>query len=172
MKKLKVLGFLTLFLSACATTPKEATFNLPDGWRLPTSEDAIDDWARFNSPSRVEADFNGDGKTDRAQILLKNNSSTGYRLIVDISDGDNIKRFNLDQNDSISAQSMAIELLDPSNEVWDSACEKGYWECQQNEIRKFKISKPSIQFCYIESACVIYMWSDRNKNFTKIPLSD
>lgn len=47
-----------------------------------------------------------------------------------------------------------------------------HWDCKSDEVRQFVISKPSIQFCYIESACNVYMWSDRNQNFIKIPISD
>lgn len=138
-------------------------------WRLPDKEDVINDWARFNSPNKIINDFNGDGKQDIAQILLKKNSNTGYIFKVDLSNG---RSYILEQNEKITPQSIAIELLEPSSEVWESACTKGYWDCTENEIRQFKILKPSIQFCYIESSCTVFMWSDRNGDFIKIPVSD
>lgn len=156
-----------MFLWGCSTSNKKES--QMSEWRLPDKEDVIDDWARFNSPNKIINDFNGDGKQDIAQILLKKNSNTGYIFKVDLSDG---RSYILEQNEKITPQSIAIELLEPSSEVWESACAKGYWDCAENEIRQFKILKPSIQFCYIESSCTVFMWSDRNGDFIKIPISD
>lgn len=167
MKAIILITCFSMFLLGCSTQPKKDSKT--GEWRLPDKEDVIDDWARFNSPNKVIDDFNGDGKKDVAQIFLKKDSNTGYMLGVNLSDG---KNYTLEQNENITPQSVSIELVEPSGEVWESACAKGYWDCSVNEIRQFKISKPSIQFCYIESSCMIFMWSDRNSEFTRIPLSD
>lgn len=161
-----------VILVGCSSSPVIENVKTPDNWRIATQEDAINDWARFNSPNKIVDDFNADGQLDVAQILLKEDSSKGFNLVVDVSDGTQRKQFSLESSEELSAQNFAIELLKPSEEVWESACAKGYWDCEPNEIRQFKITKPSIQFCYIESACTIYLWSDRNKEFSKIPLSD
>lgn len=141
---------------------------IPDGWRLPDKEDETNDWARFNAPNKITADFNGDGKIDTAYILLNKKKAKGFMVVANVNE----KQFKLEQNDEVEPQSVAIELIDPSNEVWESACEKGYWDCATGEIRQFKITKPSIQFCFIESACKIYMWSDRKRDFISVPISD
>ncbi|WP_111860619.1 hypothetical protein [Acinetobacter sp. CFCC 10889] len=172
MKKLAVLFLASFILIGCSSNQNSKNVKLPENWRVATQEDAINDWARFNSPNKIVNDFNGDGKYDVAQILLSNNSSQGFNFVVEVSDTDQRKQFILQQSDTLSAQNFSIKLLEPSEEIWESACEKGYWDCAADEIRQFKITKPSIQFCYIESACTVYLWSDRNKNFTKIPLSD
>lgn len=166
MKKIILLSLIAILGGCSAPSKKE---NIVQEWRLPDKEDAIDDWARFDSPNKIIDDFNGDGKQDVAQILLKTNSNTGYIFKVDLS---NNKSYILEKNEKIIPQSVSIELLEPSNEIWESACAKGYWDCAENEIRQFKVLKPSIQFCYIESACTVFMWSDRNDDFIKIPLSD
>ena len=171
MNKL-ISATLGVVLGLCILQNNMVYASIPEGWRVADSEDQIDDWARFNSPNKITADFNGDGKEDLAQILLSATKNKGYKLIVQMSLNDQVMVFNLDQRDDIPAQSMAIELAEPSNEVWESAWEKGYWKCADSEIRQFKITKPSIQFCYIESSCSIYMWSDRKKDFINIPLSD
>lgn len=163
---------LGVVLGLCVIPSNAVHASIPEGWRVADSEDEIDDWARFNSPNKITADFNGDGKQDLAQILLSTTKDKGYKLIVQMNVNDQVRVFNLDQRDDIAAQSMAVELAEPSNEVWESACQKGYWECADNEIRQFKITKPSIQFCYIESSCSVYMWSDRKQDFINIPLSD
>lgn len=164
--------FTFVALTGCAQHSVIENVKTPDNWRIATQEDAINDWARFNSPNKIVDDFNADGQLDVAQILLKDDSSNGFNLLVDVSDGNQRKQFSLESSAQLSAQNFAIELLKPSEEVWESACAKGYWDCEPNEIRQFKITKPSIQFCYIESACTIYLWSDRKKEFSKIPLSD
>lgn len=164
------LCVLTLLLFGCTNTSKNVVAS--EGWRIADKEDAIDDWARFNSPNKIIDDFNGDGKADIAQILLSRDTVKGYKLVVSMSGDTKNKQFQLMESSEVSPQSVAIELLKPSDEIWESACSKGYWDCEADEIRQFKIFKPSIQFCYIESACTVFMWSDRNKNFTKIPISD
>lgn len=171
MKALLPIYMSVAFLTGCATIDKTPLSMIPDGWRIATQEDAIDDWAVHNSPNKVIADFNGDGKNDSAEILI-GNKGHGYLVLAQISEGSEVKSFNLDEGVDGVAQTQSIHLAEPSNEVWESACQKGYWDCAENEIRQFKITKPSIMHCYIEKACTIYMWSDRNKNFTKIPLSD
>lgn len=169
MRKI-LITILLIGLTGCASAPKNVV--APEGWRIADKEDVIDDWARFDSPNKIVDDFNGDKKADIAQILLNKDSKTGFKLVVDMSTENGIQQFQLIEMDGISPQSVAIELLKPSNEVWESACAKGYWDCEPNEIRQFKITRPSIQFCYIESACTVFMWSDRNREFIKIPLSD
>lgn len=169
MRKI-LITILLIGLTGCASNPKNVV--TPEGWRIADKEDAIDDWARFDSPNKIIDDFNGDKKADIAQILLNQNSKTGFKFVVDMSNENKIQQFQLIEMDGVSPQSVAIELLKPSNEVWESACAKGYWDCEPDEIRQFKITRPSIQFCYIESACTVFLWSDRNREFIKIPLSD
>lgn len=137
-------------------------------WRVADEEDAIDDWARFNSPNRVIADFNLDGLQDIAQIFIKNNSNKGFLLAAEI----NNRQIALKRVDDVPAQAVSIELIKPSDKVWQSACAKGYWDCEENEVRQFKVTKPSLMFCFIESSCTVYLWSNRNQDFTEIPISD
>lgn len=165
-----MIVFLFFAISGCYNT--NTNVNVPTGWRIADKEDSIDDWARFNSPNKIVNDFNGDGYKDVAQILLNKDSSTGYRFVVEIGGSQKSQQFNLMESEQVSPQSIAIVLIKPSDKVWDSACSKGYWDCESGEIRQFKVTKPSIQFCYIESACTVFIWSDRNYNFTKIPISD
>ena len=162
-----IFSFLFLGLFGCTSNPKKSV--LPTGWRVADKEDIIDDWARFNEPNKIVGDFNVDGKDDIAQILLRSDSTKGFNLVVDVT---GVGQYSLESNNSITPQSVAIEMLGPSQDVWESACEKGYWDCREGEIRNFKITTPSIQFCFIESACTVYIWSDRYRNFTKIPISD
>lgn len=155
------------------------SFEVPDGYRLPTKSDITGDWKRFNGPNHLKADFNGDGIEDEAYLLPKEGSKLGYGVFVSlnkskaaIQSGRDFQMFKLTGRDDMQPQSFAIELAEPSDEVWKSACGKGYWECEIGEPSAFKINQPSIMFCYIESACTIYMWDSKKLTFKEIQFSD
>lgn len=171
MKRYGFIVVVVLLLVGCSGYV-DKNVQAPENWRIADKEDSYNDWARFNSPNKIVNDFNGDGKPDVAQILVKQDSIKGFNLIIQMSGQNLEKQFVLDKNEDVTPQSVSIELLEPSEKIWKSACAKGYWDCEIGEIREFKIMRPSIQFCYIESSCTVYLWSDRNSNFTKIPLSD
>lgn len=154
-------------------------FKVPNGYRLPTKADITGDWKTFNAPNHVKADFNGDGIEDEAYLLPKKGSKLGYGVFVSlnkskaaIQSGRKFQMFKLTDRDDMSPQSFAIELAEPSNEIWKSACGKGYWDCEIGEPSAFKINHPSIMFCYIESACTIYMWDSKILTFKEIIFSD
>lgn len=172
---LTILGlWFGLTISAIA-----ADFEVPDGYRLPTKADIFDDWKDFNAPNHLKADFNGDGIEDEAYILPKKGSKLGYGVFVSINKekagkqtGRKFQMFKLTSDDEWQPQSYAIELAEPSNEIWETACGKGYWECGIGEPAEFKIKNPSIMFCYIESACTMYIWDSDKLSFKKIQFSD
>ena len=156
-----------------------ADFEVPDGYRMPTKADIVDDWKRFDAPNHLKADFNGDGIEDEAYILPRKNSKLGYGVFVSINkvhsgiqSGRKFQVFKLTSRDDMQPQSFAIELAEPSNEIWETACGKGYWECEIGEPAEFRIKNPSIMFCYIESACTMYMWDSDKLSFKEIRFSD
>ncbi len=157
----------------------ELEFTVPNGYRLPIEADNFDDWKTFNAPNHLKADFNGDGIEDEAYLLPKKSSKLGYGVFVSLNkseaavqSGRKFQMFKLTDRDDMPPQSFAIELAEPSNEIWKSACGKGYWECGIGEPSAFKINHPSIMFCYIESACTIYMWDSKELTFKEITFSD
>ena len=164
-----------------ATDGKQSSlaFEVPYGYRLPTKADITGDWKRFNAPNHLKADFNGDGIKDEAYILPKEGSKLGYGVFVSINKanggiqtGRKFQMFKLTSRDDMQPQSFAIELEKPSNEIWETACGKGYWECGIGEPAEFQIKNPSIMFCYIESACTMYMWDSNKLSFKEIQFSD
>lgn len=167
---MKYLKLLTLIFSLLSSSFLYA-FDLSN-WRTPELEDHIDDWAEYNAPHTVIADFDSDGIDDMAVILLPKVKKEGFNAVALVSNNGNNKLITLQRMDDVKAQNMALELAEPSHEVYDSACSKGYWECEEGEIRKFKIQRPSIYLCYIESSCSIFMWSKLKEGFVEIPLSD
>lgn len=154
-------------------------FKIPNGYRLPTDADVTGDWKQFDAPNHLKADFNYDGIEDEAYILPKQGSKNGYGVFVsinkDVADritGRKFQMFKLTGRDDMPPQSFAIELAEPSDEIWKSACGKGYWKCEIGEPSAFKINHPSIMFCYIESACTIYLWDSNQSSFKEIHFSD
>lgn len=154
-------------------------FEVPDGYRLPTKADITGDWKRFDAPNHLKADFNGDGIEDEAYILPKKGSKLGYGVFVSINKGKagiqsgrKFQMFKLTTDDDMQPQSFAIEIAEPSNKVWETACGKGYWECGIGEPAEVKITNPSIMFCYIESACTMYLWDSDKLSFKEIRFSD
>lgn len=161
------------------TDSAQSEFEVPYGYRLPTKADNVSDWKRFNGPNHLKADFNGDGIKDEAYILPKKGSKLGYGVFVSVNKanggiqtGRKFQMFKLTSRDDMQPQSFAIELEKPSNEIWETACGKGYWECEIGEPAEFQIKNPSIMFCYIESACTMYMWDSDKLSFKEIQLSD
>lgn len=161
------------------TKSVQTGFEVPYGYRLPTKSDITGDWKRFNAPNHLEADFNGDGIKDEAYILPKEGSKLGYGVFVSINKanggiqtGRKFQMFKLTSRDDMPPQSFAIELQKPSNKIWETACGKGYWECEIGEPAEFKIKNPSIMFCYIESGCTMYMWDSDKLSFKEIQFSD
>lgn len=161
------------------TRSVQTKFEVPYGYRLPTKSDITGDWKQFNAPNHLEADFNGDGIKDEAYILPKEGSKLGYGVFVSINKanggiqtGRKFQMFKLTSRDDMPPQSFAIELQKPSNKIWETACGKGYWECKIGEPAEFKIKNPSIMFCYIESACTMYMWDSDKLSFKEIQFSD
>lgn len=147
-------------------------FAVPDGYRLPTKADVVGDWKRFDAPNNLKADFNGDGIVDEAYILPKKSSNVGYGVFVSMSKANEFQMFKLTDSDDMSPQSFAIELAEPSNKIWKTACGKGSWECEIDEPAEIKITKPSVMFCYIESACTIYLLGNDKSSFKEIKFSD
>lgn len=154
-------------------------FEVPYGYRLPTKADNFDDWKTFNAPNHLKADFNGDGIEDEAYILPKKGSKLGYGVFVSINkanagiqSGRKSQIFKLTARDDMQPQSFAIELAEPSDEIWETACGKGYWECELGEPAEIKVTNPTIMFCYIESACSMYLWNSDKLVFKEIHFSD
>lgn len=154
------------------------SFEVPEGYRLPTKNDVFGDWERFDAPNHLKADFNSDGIEDEAYILPRKGSDVGYGAFVSMSKanknvpaGHEFQMFKLTYGD-MSPQSFAIELAEPSNKTWKTACGKGHWDCGIDEPDKIKITRPSIMFCYIESACDIYLLGEDRESFKKIAFSD
>lgn len=161
----KFIMICTLLIFNLAVAP------IPDGWRTPTREESNQDW-RNDKPDRylsIKADFNGDGITDEAKLLMENNGSR-MALFAFISQGNGIKSFQLDSLDSEYIASMGISIVGKGK--YKTACGKGYFNCKPGEPEEIRITLPSIDFFKTESANSYFYWDTKTKQFKKIWISD
>lgn len=170
---------LFLILLTVGVSHLAQAIELPANYRLPTKEDIKEDWITYKAPNHIISDFNDDGIKDEAWILPKSESSQGFGVFAYLKkrnkssvSGRDYQLFKLAEYDDLFPQNFAIELVKPSAKPWESACGKGYRDCEVGEPAEFKITKPSIMFCAIESACTVFLWDSKNQVFSKIDISD
>ena len=138
----------------------------PAGWRLPTEADYSGDWLAFRqdvpTPFHVEADFNGDGVRDDAWILLRS-TGVGWRVVARVSQkGAAARTCDLVEPDGdASAQYHGIALVKPGR--YETACGKGYFECETGEPEVLDLKRPAIEFFKYESASSIFFWESKAK---------
>ena len=145
---------------------------LPTGWRLPSTAEAAAlgraaDKA-LGQPAHqmlaVRADFDGDGRTDRAAFLLKGNrfalfvarASVGRWTWLD--DGET--------RDRLAVYTLAV--IPPG--AFEPTCMGGLGEPGEPCRGRFRTRRPAITLTVQESAEIIYWWDGRR--FDKDWLSD
>jgi hypothetical protein len=145
----------------------------PPGWRFPQKNDIKDDWEVYKFPVHIVADFNGDGFRDEAWILLRQ-ADSGWGLFVFLG----AKQRNphiiklVDASEGTQPQRYSISLAGVSRKKWRTACGKGYFACKPGEPTEIEITLPSIEFCYTESSCSIFLWNLKANAFSKYQMSD
>jgi hypothetical protein len=169
VKEFGILFLSLLILLACAA-PASAQ-ELPKGWRVPAASLTRQDFRR-KDPSHfltVIGDFDGDGVKDRA-VLLVTEKSTQMAFFVCLStpNGCNWHRLEV----------MEIEFLDvmgiakvPSGK-YETACGKGYWECEKDEPKLLVTKRAAIEFLKDESASSVYVYDPKKRAFKAIATSD
>ena len=149
--------------------------SLPQGYRYPTEADRSGDWETFAAeaptPFRAEADFNGDGLPDQAWILL-HESGKGWGLFVFLKQKDGgsvVVKLEEDSGDT-AAQRFGLDVVEPGE--YDTACGKGYWDCEPDEPEKLRLVLPALDFFAFESANSYFWWSVTSKTFVRTWMSD
>ena len=160
------------FIPAFAFAGTSPTF--PTGWRASTNDDySTEDLSFVNNiaPNHVVADFNGDGLTDEAWILLKDTENV-YGLFVFFGVSD--KKFKtiklIEYKKETSKLYMGISILESGSHK--TACGKGYWDCDKDEPEILRLENPSIDFFAFESANSVYYWEKSQNKFKRVWLSD
>lgn len=161
------MAFLMLALSTSGS--------LPEGYRYPTDADRSGDWETFEAevpvPFRADADFNGDGLADQAWILLRD-SGKGWGLFVFLGQHDGepvVHKLEVDSGDS-PAQRFGLDAVEPGQ--YDTACGKGYWDCEPDEPEKLTLVLPGLDFFAFESANSFFWWNVKSNTFERTWMSD
>jgi hypothetical protein len=145
---------------------------LPKGWRRPTKTEVSNRW-RLKSTSRfvtVEGDFDGDGRSDIAELLV-NPSRKQLGLFVRLSSDQ--KWQLLDKPYAMGDfDRFGIDYVKPGK--YETACGKGYgdWACAHEEPEWLKLARPAIDFFYTESSDSIFYWDQNTKRFREVVMSD
>ena len=133
------------------------------------------DWKAFAkevpTPFHVQADFNGDGLLDHAWLLLRS-PGTGWGLFVFMGSKDGQPQLvKLDEDSGkVPAQRMGVEIAAPGE--YNTACGKGYFDCEAGEPDKLKLRLPAIDFFSYESANSFFWWDGTRRAFRQTWISD
>jgi hypothetical protein len=66
----------------------------------------------------------------------------------------------------------AMSVEPPAPGRYETACSKGYWDCQSSEPEVLELRNPAVFFFKEESAASVYVWVPSTKQFRRIWLSD
>ena len=155
-----------------------ADINLPEGWRFPTSAELEDDSLfREESPTgfaRSVADFDGDGQEDSA-FLLKSTKFSGQGLLVKLagtSDEDWLVLDEIRWGDEYPSVPLAMGMEVAPPGAYQTACGKGYWDCQPGEPEELNLSTPGLIYFRFASASSMFHWDAASESFQRTWLSD
>lgn len=165
----KMLGslFIATVFSWCLLAQ-----DLPAGWREANTAEKAASWRKKSLTRffRVEGDFDGDGKTDIAELLI-NPTTKQFAPFVKLASTQKWQMLS-EAGDLGSLDRFAIELVKPGK--YETACGKGYDEsfCAHGEPDYLVLSHPAIDFIYTESADSIFYWDEKKRAFHEISMSD
>lgn len=164
-----MLRVIATFLLIAAAVSWAGTDSLPGGWRFPTEADFSGNWVeyrdRFPTPFHVSADFNGDGLTDDAWILIRE-TGIGFGLFVFFGAKDGRSRvLEVFSHRECCAQFYALALAPPGRH--SAVCGD---ECSPDTSVLLK--NPSFEFITLGTASGRYYWSPSANQFRSIPVAD
>lgn len=166
-----ILGFLC---GVCFSTFSLAGPIIPDGWRLPVPSDYTEfDRKYFDEglPNKVSADFNGDGVTDIAWILVSQRGDKSALFVgLGKSDG-GYKVIKLDTN-LLHSNILNMGISEANPGKYQTACGKGYWDCGENDFPEVNLELSGINYYTFESAASVVFWSHRTHSFERVWTSD
>lgn len=145
----------------------------PKGYRLPIESDYIDEWQAFRKelpePFVARADFNSDGLLDEAWLLPRLSGGFGLFAFMGSAEGaPGVAR--LAGATELKVQGWGIEVVTPGR--YQTACGKGYWDCEAGEPEVLVLTAPAVSFAKFESSNSIFWWNSKAGRFTRTRISD
>ena len=173
MHKWVLAGIISLLLSSHAYSQSKHT-EFPVGWKPASVADYDADSLAYRNicvPNHVEGDFDGDGISDDAWLLV-NDASKEFGVFVFLRQKNGSQRIvqlskhkkELDQLD------YGISLAKPG--AYETVCGKDFPGCQPDDLKVLKLQQPGIRFFVFEGAEAVYFWDHNTKAFLLIWLSD
>ncbi len=172
---MRKIAFLALsFLTLLPALPRAQT-PAPEGWRFPGDADYVDDWLAHREthpvPFRVGADFNGDGATDNAWIVISKKGDAGGLCVLLARSPGPPEVVWLDKGKMVfKPQRVAIAAVPPGK--YRTACGKGYFECDAGEPGELDLSLPSFELVYFGKTSVLFWWDAARRSFRATTMSD
>jgi hypothetical protein len=172
MKMITKFGVLMIMaVIAVLLASAKSDIDLPLGWRKPTRQEIEQHW-RDKDPNRysvVKTDFNGDGVTDCASLLLREKGQ-GFGLFVFLSQKDStFKTYLLEEvKDASYINFMGIAAVSPG--IYETLCGKG--ECRDGDAPSISLQNYAIEYFKKDSASSFFYWDKLTESFKRIWVSD
>ena len=166
---LTTIAITSLLLINCVSNEILA----PQGWREPARDEINENWRKTSAEKflTTKGDFNGDGIADTAKLLIRKNGFS-FGLFVYVSQADSTtKLYMLDEYEYIS-MFHAMGITTVSTGLYTTACGKGYWTCEPNEVPQIFISHDAVNYFKTESANSFYYFDENNNAFERVWISD
>src|SRR5579871_4564900 len=144
---------------------------LPPGWTKPPAN-LTGQQFREQDPNHflvVKGDFNGDGLQDKA-LLLVNEHTQKMGVFVCLATATGCDWHRLEVMDIAFLDVMGIAKVKPGE--YETACGKGYWECEKDEPEKLKTKRDAVEFFKDESASSVYLYNPVTRKFVSVATSD
>jgi len=166
LRTLKIV-FLILALVLALAPQARGAQSAPAGWRFPTEADYSGNWQEFRRdvpvPFHVRADFDGNGLTDDAWLLLRTRGE-GWGLFVFLKRRGGRARVSRLEAGSHGAQEVGVSLARPG-EI-KTACGKGYiGTCEPGVPKVLRLRRPGVNFFHYGKTSTIHYWDARARRF-------
>src|SRR5438874_8446331 len=151
------MRILTFALFLAVSTNMCYAQQLPVGWTKPPSNMTGQEF-RQKDPNHflvVKGDFDGNGVQDRA-LLLINQHTQRLGLFVCLAMATRCDWHRLELMDIAFLDVMGIAKVKPGE--YETACGKGYWECDKDEPKNLKTKLDAVEFFKEESASSVYVY--------------
>ena len=148
-----------------------AAQDMPSGWSKPAPKLTRQEFRRKDSNRFlvVTGDFNGDGLPDKALLLVNHRTrKLGFFICLTTPTGCDWHR--LEVMDIVFLDVMGIAKVKPGD--YETACGKGYWECDKDEPQTLSTKREAVEFFKDESASSVYVYNPTKHKFIPVATSD